>query len=143
MFEMFTYDTKGKKRMKFTKSFLASALLLGGLGSANLVGFQQPDNTKVNERDRAKNEPTADQAKENVSDRELMQQIRKAIMADKTLSTYGKNVKVIAQHGKVTLKGPVNTEDERKNIEAKAVQVAGAANVTNQLDVKADKTTTK
>jgi hyperosmotically inducible periplasmic protein len=67
-----------------------------------------------------------------------MQQIRKAIMADKTLSTYGKNVKVIAQHGKVTLKGPVHTAEERKNIEEKAVQIAGAGNVMNQLAVKGD-----
>jgi hyperosmotically inducible protein len=122
--------------MHFTHRILASALLLGGLVS--LLG-QAPDNTKVNERDRAKSQPTADQAKDNLSDRELMQQIRKAIMADKSLSTYGKNVKVIAQHGKVTLKGPVHTGEERKNIEEKAAQVAGAANVTNQLEVKGDK----
>jgi osmotically-inducible protein OsmY len=115
----------------------ASTVLLAGL-TTQLVG-QAPDNTKVNERDRATNQATADQAKDNLSDRELMQQIRKAIMADKSLSTYGKNVKVIAQHGKVTLKGPVHTEAERKNIEEKAAQVAGAANVTNQLDVKGDK----
>ena len=67
-----------------------------------------------------------------------MQQIRKAIMADKSLWTYGKNIKVIARHGKVTLKGPVHTEEERKSIEAKAVQIAGAANITNQLAVKGD-----
>jgi hyperosmotically inducible periplasmic protein len=124
--------------MTFTNRMFASTVLLAGLTS-QLLG-QAPDNTKVNERDRAKNQPTADQAKDNLSDRELMQQIRKAIMADKSLSTYGKNVKVIAQHGKVTLKGPVHTEEERKNIEAKAAQIAGAANVTNQLAVKGDKT---
>ena len=133
--------------MKLINRILASALLLGGVVcSSSPVLAQQspaPDNTKVNERDRAKNQPTADQAKENVTDRDLMQRIRKAIMADKTLSTYGKNVKVIAQHGKVTLKGPVHTEDERKNIEAKAVEVAGASNVTNQLTVKGDTTTNK
>ena len=124
--------------MNSMNGLLVSTLLVGGLLSSHVVA-QAPDNTKVNERDRAKNQPTADQAKDNLSDRELMQHIRKAIMADKTLSTYGKNVKVIAQHGKVTLKGPVHTEDERKNIEAKAVQIAGAANVTNQLAVKGDK----
>jgi Putative phospholipid-binding domain. len=68
--------------------------------------------------------------------RRLIRQRRTSV---KSLSTYGKNVKVIAQHGKITLKGPVHSEDERKNIEAKAVQVAGAANVTNQLAVKGDK----
>jgi hyperosmotically inducible periplasmic protein len=122
--------------VKDAKKMIAT-LFLGGMVS--LQGFQAPDNTKVNERDRVKDQPTADQAKENVSDRELMQQIRKAIITDKSLSTYGKNVKVISQHGKVTLKGPVHTEDERNSIEAKAVQVAGAANVTNQIEVKGDK----
>ncbi|PYT30132.1 MAG: hypothetical protein DMG57_09330 [Acidobacteria bacterium] len=40
------------------------------------------------------------------------------------MSTYAHNVKVIAQHGKVTLKGPVRSDDERQSIEAKAVDVA-------------------
>ena len=68
-----------------------------------------------------------------------MQKIRKAVVADKSLSTYGHNVKIISQQGKVTLKGPVHTDEEKKNIEAKAVEVAGAGNVTNMLEVKGDK----
>ncbi len=68
-----------------------------------------------------------------------MQKIRKAIVADSSLSTYGHNVKVISEHGKVTLKGPVHSESERKNLEAKAVEVAGSGNVINQLSVKAEK----
>ena len=72
-----------------------------------------------------------------------MQKIRKAIVADKSLSTYGHNVKVISEHGKVTLKGPVHTEEERRNIEAKATEVAGSGNVVNQISVKGDKTTRK
>ena len=99
----------------------------------------QVDNTKMNSRDRDKSQVTADQAKQNLPDREIMQQIRKAIVADNSLSTYAHNVKVIATHGKVTLKGPVHTEEERSNIEAKATQVAGAGNVVNQISVKADK----
>ena len=102
-----------------------------------------PDNTKVNKRDRAHSEPTADQAKENTSDREIMRKIRRAIVSDKSLSTYAHNVKVIAEHGKVTLKGPVHSDDESKNIEAKAVEVAGSGNVTNQLSVKGDKPSRK
>jgi hyperosmotically inducible protein len=98
-----------------------------------------PDNTKVNKRDRSKAEPTADQAKETTSDRDVMQKIRKAVVADKSLSTYGHNVKIVSEHGKVTLKGPVHSEEESKNIEAKAIEVAGAGNVINQLSVKGDK----
>lgn len=96
------------------------------------------DNTKVNTRDRSKSEPTADQGKNATSDRETMRKIRSAVVADKSLSTYAHNVKIISEGGKVTLKGPVHTEDEKKAIEAKATEVAGAANVTNEITVKGD-----
>jgi hypothetical protein len=94
------------------------------------------DNTKMNERDRNPNEPTADRQKDNRSDREITQQVRKAIVKDKSLSTYAHNVKVITQNGMVTLKGPVRSEEEKKAIAAKAAEVAGQDQVTNQLDVK-------
>jgi hyperosmotically inducible periplasmic protein len=94
------------------------------------------DNTKMNQRDRNANEPTADRQKENRSDREITQQVRQSIVKDKSLSTYAHNVKVITQNGMVTLKGPVRSEEEKKAIEAKAAEVAGQDKVTNQLDVK-------
>ncbi len=87
----------------FTQRFLLVSGLFIGLGLSPAFA-QAPDNTKVNERDRAKSEPTADQAKNNQSDREIMQTIRKSLVADKSLSTYGHNVKIISDHGKVTLK---------------------------------------
>jgi hyperosmotically inducible periplasmic protein len=90
----------------------------------------------VNERDRNKNEPTADQQKENRSDRDITQQIRQAIVKDKSLSTYAHNVKIITQNGQVTLKGPVRSEDEKKTVEAKATEVAGENKVTSELDIK-------
>ncbi|HEY3827529.1 MAG TPA: BON domain-containing protein [Bryobacteraceae bacterium] len=97
----------------------------------------QPDNTKVNQQDRAQGGVTADQQKENRSDRDLTQQIRKSVMADKSLSTYAHNVKIVAQGGVVTVKGPVRSDDERKAVVAKAEEVAGKGNVTDQLSVKA------
>ncbi|HEV3200285.1 MAG TPA: BON domain-containing protein, partial [Bryobacteraceae bacterium] len=98
-----------------------------------------PDNTKANQRDRSKTEPTADQSKNSTSDREIMQKIRKSLMDDKSLSTYAHNVKVIAQDGKVTLKGPVRSAEEKQAIEQKATDVAGAGNVTNELTIKPPK----
>jgi osmotically-inducible protein OsmY len=68
---------------------------------------------RVNERDRSKDEPTADQQKDNRSDQDITQQIRQSIMKDKSLSTYAHNVKIITQNGQVTLKGPVRSEDGR------------------------------
>jgi len=95
-----------------------------------------PDNTKVNQRDKDKTEPTADQQKENPSDRDIAQQIRKSVMKDKSLSTYAHNVKIIAQNGLVTLKGPVTSDDEKKAIETKAAAVVGQDKVTSELEVK-------
>ena len=94
------------------------------------------DNTKVNTRDRADSSPTADQQKENQSDREITRQIRQAVVKDESLSTYAHNVKIITQNGEVTLKGPVRSEDEKRTIEAKATEVAGQNKVTNELAVK-------
>jgi len=108
------------------------------LTAAPAVWAQQPaapDNTKTNVRDRKPSQVTADQQKNNTTDLETTRQIRKALVADKSLSTYAHNVKVITLNGKVTLKGPVRSEDEKKTVEAKAVEVAGAGSVTNQLSV--------
>src|SRR3982074_986186 len=84
-----------------------------------------PDNTKVNTRDRGKTAVTADQQKQNAGDLDLARKIRQSLTKDKTLSTYAHNVKVIAVDGQVTLKGPVRSDDEKRSVEAKAVEVAG------------------
>jgi osmotically-inducible protein OsmY len=93
------------------------------------------DNTNMNQRDRQPGEPTADQQKENTSDRDLAKQIRQSFVHDKNLSTYAHNVKVIAEGGKVTLKGPVRSEEEAQALSSKAAEIAGASNVNNQLTV--------
>ena len=95
----------------------------------------KPDNTKVNQRDRAVNEPTAEQQKNNPSDLERTRLIRRALVGDKGLSMYAHNVKIITRNGTVTLKGPVRSEEEKKIVEQKAVEIAGAANVKNELEI--------
>jgi len=99
----------------------------------------EPDNTTVNKQDRAPGAVTADQQKANRSDRDVTQQVRKAVMADKSLSTYAHNVKIVTQGGQVTLKGPVRSDEEKKTIVAKAEEVAGSGKVTDQLTIKPDK----
>jgi osmotically-inducible protein OsmY len=94
-----------------------------------------PDNSKTNKRDRNQGSPTADQQKANSSDTDTAKQIRSSIMRDKSLSTYAHNVKIIVQNGKVTLKGPVRSDDEKSSVAAKAAAVAGDNNITNELTV--------
>jgi hyperosmotically inducible periplasmic protein len=125
-------------RSLLIRVLLVSILLCGCLiaGAQDVAQTTPPaDNSKVNERDRNANEATADQQKDNRSDRDITQQIRKAILSDKSLSTYAHNVKIVTQNGTVTLKGPVRSDDEKKAVEAKAAEVAGQSKVTSQLDV--------
>jgi hyperosmotically inducible periplasmic protein len=108
-----------------------------GYGQTPDPSAPKPDNTKVNQRDKNAGEATADQQKMNATDRALTRDIRRSIMADKSLSTYAHNVKIISQNGAVTLKGPVKSDDEKANVIAKAVAVAGSADkVTDQISVK-------
>jgi hyperosmotically inducible periplasmic protein len=94
-----------------------------------------PDNSKTNQGDASKGATTAQQQKMDPADRNITKQIRSSIYKDKSLSTYAHNIKIVTEDGKVTLKGPVRTADEKAGIEAKAVAVVGADNVTNQLEV--------
>ena len=93
------------------------------------------DNTKSNARDESKSAVTADQQKENRSDRETARRIRRAIIKDKALSTYAHNIKVIVENGAITLRGPVRSEEEKTALEAKATQAVGNGKVTNELEV--------
>jgi hyperosmotically inducible periplasmic protein len=95
----------------------------------------EPDNSGRNVRDRDdQNKTTGDQS-ENEADRTITQNIRRAVTADDSLSTNAKNVKIITNNGTVTLRGPVKSEKEKAEIEAKAKQVAGVKSVDNQLEV--------
>ncbi len=129
------------------KTFLIKVLCIQMLLLAALLSAQQtpgqatdngaaPDNSKVNQRDRSQNEATADQQKANRSDRELTRAVRRALVKDKSLSTYAHNVKIISQNGMVTLKGPVSSRDEKQAVEAKAAEVVGAPDkIHSELEV--------
>jgi hyperosmotically inducible protein len=120
-------------------SAFALALFLGPLWAApqSADTKPKPDNTATNKGDQDPGAVTADKQKMNPADRDLTAKIRKSVMADKSLSTYAHNVKIVSQNGIVTLKGPVRSDDEAKAIVAKATEIAGgAANVVNQMTVQ-------
>lgn len=91
-----------------------------------------PDNSGNN---RVQNQTqTADQGKNDKLDRMMTAKIRRSVVADKSLSMYAHNVKIIVVGGAVTLKGPVRSEAEKQAIADKAAHVA--AKVDNQITVK-------
>jgi len=126
-------------KLKLAVGTLAVGFLVASSSPGLMAQTPPPDNTKTNQRDRSKTEKTADQAKNKQVDLDLMQKIRKSLTEDKALSTYAHNVKVISENGKVTLKGPVRSEEEKKTVEQRATDIAGAGNVTSQLTIKPEK----
>lgn len=95
----------------------------------------EPDNTGINKRDKSSAALTPMDQGNGDGDLKLTQDIRKAVMADSSLSFTAKNVKIITAKGKVTLRGPVKTDHERQVIGDQARKIAGAANVDDQLEV--------
>lgn len=88
----------------------------------------------MNERDRDSSAKTPIDQNENQKDIDITADIRKQIVAT-DMSTNAHNVKIITQDGKVTLRGPVDSAEEKANIEKIALSVAGEGQVDNQIEV--------
>jgi hyperosmotically inducible protein len=97
-------------------------------------GSKDATNTKINDRDRHGTLTPMDQG--GGGDRDITAAIRRSVVADKALSFTAKNVKIITVGGKVTLRGPVKSDEEKSAIEAKAKAAPGVSSVDNQLEVK-------
>jgi len=110
---------------------LAITLIL----AVGICSAQEPDNSKKNERDRAGASVTAGNQSNDKKDLQLLRNIRRDITKSDAFSTYAKNVKIVTQGGRVTLRGPVKTEDEKTAIETIAKKYAGDGAVDNQLEI--------
>jgi hyperosmotically inducible periplasmic protein len=91
-------------------------------------------NTGVNVRDRESTAKTPFDQNENQTDIAITADIRKRVV-DTKMSVNAQNVKIITQDGKVTLRGPVETLEEKAAIEKIAQDVAGDNRVENLLEV--------
>lgn len=126
----------------FRTLILGSAAMLLCCGTTNLNASRMsaqtaqtaPDNSKQNKNQNRR--PTADSQPNAQSDRTTTAKIRKAIIADKSLSTYAHNVKIITLNGAVTLKGPVKSDEEKQKITSAAATIVSADKVTDELTVK-------
>ena len=120
---------------RFTLSFLiVSALAVSAM--AQDASSAAADNTAKNQRDRSgETQTSGDQANDSAAT-QTTAAIRRAIVGDHSLSMTAKNVKIITAGDTVTLRGPVNTADEKTKIEQLAQSAAGNAKIDNQLEVK-------
>ncbi|NYF54001.1 BON domain-containing protein [Tunturiibacter gelidoferens] len=108
--------------------------VLCAFAPVSLASAQQtaPDNSQQN-KNQSQN---ADNQSNSTADRMTTAKIRKAIIADKTLSMYAHNVKIITLDGQVTLKGPVKSEEEKQQVASDVSALISADKLTNQLTVK-------
>src|SRR5438874_1218039 len=94
------------------------------------------ENTGRNVRDRSDAAVTPQDQAANASDREIARRIRRDLTSNDQFSTTAKNIKIISDNGKVTLRGPVKSDTERQGIADIAQKVAGVTELENQLEVK-------
>jgi osmotically-inducible protein OsmY len=95
----------------------------------------QIDNTKRNEKMTKNAEVTAQDQGNSQKDIDLAAKVRRAIVADKSLSLNAHNVKIIAANGQVVLKGPVKNDSERTRLSQIVNEIVGVNNVKNELEV--------
>src|SRR5687768_2145648 len=104
--------------MKHFLSFIAVVFV----ASAPVISqINPPDNTGRNTRDRSGQNLTPGDQSNSSGDLELTKNIRQSIVKDSSLSSTAKNVKVISTQGKVTLRGPVNSPEEKMKIGRAAI----------------------
>jgi hyperosmotically inducible periplasmic protein len=118
---------------------LISSMLAGPYAIAQSPTSVAPDNSKTNKLDASNATATADTQSNNSADIDLARRIRQSVVADKSLSTYAHNVKIITNGGRVTLNGVVRSDAEKSAVEMKAADIAGKERVTSDLKVSPGK----
>lgn len=123
-------------------SFMATSLALAQTSSdrdpaATDSHTQQPDNSRTNANARNR-DASADEQGNGKQDIDLTARIRRSVMSEKGLSTYGHNVKIVSLNGTVTLNGVVKSSDEKSTIHRHAASIAGEGKVVDNLKVKAE-----
>ena len=105
--------------------------------SSSAAAMSAPaDNSAVNARDRSSQTTTPFDQPNDKADIKLAAAVRRAIVKNKSLSMSAHNVKLVAAGGVVTLRGPVDSANEKASVESVVQGVSGVSSVDNRLDVK-------
>jgi hyperosmotically inducible protein len=113
-----------------------SLICISTLALSAVAQETKPDNSAKNERDRSGETQTSGDQSNSSEDTKITADVRRAIVKDSSLTMAAKNVKVISAGGIVTLRGPVNSAEEKQRIEQLATAAAGGAKIDNQLEIK-------
>ena len=126
----------GNTYKNYMKLTTLSLICISTLALSAVAQETKPDNSAKNERDRSSETKTSGDQSNSSEDTKITADIRRAIVKDSSLTMAAKNVKVITAGGIVTLRGPVNSAEEKTKIEQLASAAAGGAKIDNQLEIK-------
>jgi osmotically-inducible protein OsmY len=107
-----------------------------GLASPGSRSFEQNANNTKASPSTPQTAASSDEQAQSTKDRELARRLRRAVVSDKSLSTYAHNIRIVAQNGVLTLEGSVRSADEKNAIAAKATEIAGPKKVKDEMSVK-------
>ena len=93
------------------------------------------DNTKANAADRNTDAKTPFDQSNDKEAIDVTAGIRRAVLEDKSLSMSAHNIKIITEGDVVTLRGSVESADEKKRIESLAVKAATGKQVRNEITI--------
>lgn len=113
----------------------SSPTVKAGATSSGITAAE-PDNTARNRRDRDTKTLTPLDQGNSKTDINTTAQIRKGILSLEDISVNARNVKIITSEGRVTLRGPVNSAEEKRLIGEIASRFVTSENADNQLEVK-------
>jgi osmotically-inducible protein OsmY len=128
-------DFNHKMKTTVMAAALTAVISTTGAIAKDNMSNVRPDNTRMNAVDRMRGAKTADDQSMASSDTDITRRIRHSLMQDKSITSAGKNIKVITNKGAVVLRGTVNTEAERHNVVSTAKGVAGASKITDEIRV--------
>ena len=136
-----TYTSSKSEPMRLTRIIKQASATLACVTIMSLTALAadrkvDSDNTATNQRDRSGETKTSDDQSNTSADLQITQAIRRGLMKDDDLSNDAKNIKVITANGQVTLRGPVNTAEEKTKVEQITKSAAGSAQIVDQLDIK-------
>ena len=116
-------------------ALLLSSVVAAPHSFAQTTSTVAPDNAKSNKVDASNAAASADAQSNSAADLDLTKRIRQSLMADKSLSTYAHNIKIVTANGRVTLNGVVRSQDEKGVVEMKAANIAGENKLPSDLKV--------
>jgi len=89
----------------------------------------------MDERDRSGAPASSGDQGVNEDERRITHEIHQAILDDPSLSAAAQDIQVTIKDGVVTLRGPVQSRQEKAQVAAAAQRVSGITRIDNRLDI--------